>query len=167
MPLTELGFAAALFYGLIYLLVAFAVFVVACGVGRSANPTMDDLAGLYTRAPLLGVLLLAGLFGLAGVTPTPGFAGKWFLFSAAMESGFFWLVLIGAVNATISLYCYLRVVRAAYQTVEPEESLPPLRVSPTYQLASYLTLALIGCTGIYPGPLWDLCQGAARAALGT
>ncbi|HRE88323.1 MAG TPA: proton-conducting transporter membrane subunit [Myxococcota bacterium] len=82
-----------------------------------------SLAGLYRRAPLIGVVLLAGLFGLAGVPPTPGFTGKWFLFSAAMDDGYFWVVLIGAVNATISLYYYLRVVKAAYQTTEEPPAL--------------------------------------------
>jgi len=165
MTLSELGFAAALFYALIYLLVAFGAFVIVCAVGRDGdNPTMDDLAGLYRRAPLLGVLLLAAMFGLAGVPPTPGFAGKWFLFSAAMDGGYFAIVLIGAVNATISLYYYLRVVRAAYQTTT--EAPPPLPLSLGYRLATWATLGLITFTGVYPGPLWELCEGAARAVLG-
>lgn len=164
MTLTELGMAAAIFYGLVYLVVAFATFLAVCSVGADGqNPTLASLAGLYRRAPLIGVVLLAGLFGLAGVPPTPGFAGKWFLFSAAMEGGYFWVVLIGAVNATVSLYYYLKVVKAAYQTAP--EGAAPLTVSPSYRLASWAAMALIVFVGFYPGPLWELAQGAARALL--
>ncbi len=164
MTLSELGMAAAIFYGLVYLVLAFSAFVAVCSVGGDGhNPTLASLAGLYRRAPLIGVLLLAGLFGLAGVPPTPGFAGKWFLFSAAMEDGHFWVVLIGAVNATISLYYYLKVVKAAYQTT-PDE-LAPLPVSASYKLAAWSALALVAFIGFYPGPLWALAQGAAKALL--
>lgn len=162
MTLSELGMAAAIFYGLVYLVMAFSAFVAVCSVGGDGhNPTLASLAGLYRRAPLIGALLLAGLFGLAGVPPTPGFTGKWFLFSSAMEGGHFWVVLIGAVNATISLYYYLKVVKAAYQTT-PEQG-APLRVSPSYKLAAWGALALVAFIGFYPGPLWTLAQGAARA----
>jgi len=161
MTLNDLGAAAAIFYGLVYMLVAFATFLVVCVVGSDGhNPTLSSLAGLYRRAPLIGVLLLAGLFGLAGVPPTPGFTGKWFLFSAAMDDGHFWVVLIGAVNATISLYYYLRVVKAAYQTTEEA---PALVVSMPNRLAAWLVMAAILAIGVYPGPLWSLAQGAARA----
>lgn len=161
MTLNELGAAAAIFYGLVYLLVAFATFLVVCVVGADGkNPNLTSLAGLYRRAPLIGVVLLAGLFGLAGVPPTPGFTGKWFLFSAAMDDGYFWVVLIGAVNATISLYYYLRVVKAAYQTTEEA---PVLEVSLSNRVGAYLVMAGIVVVGVYPGPLWSLAQGAAKA----
>ncbi len=161
MTLNDFGAAAAVFYGLVYMLVAFATFLVVCVVGGDGhNPTLTSLAGLYRRAPLIGVLLLAGLFGLAGVPPTPGFTGKWFLFSAAMDDGHFWVVLIGAVNATISLYYYLRVVKAAYQTTDDA---PPLVVSLPNRLAAWLAMAAIVFVGVYPGPLWTLAQGAAKA----
>jgi len=161
MTLNDFGAAAAIFYGLVYMLVAFATFLVVCVVGSDGhNPTLTSLAGLYRRAPLIGVLLLAGLFGLAGVPPTPGFTGKWFLFSAAMDDGHFWVVLIGAVNATISLYYYLRVVKAAYQTTDDA---PALVVSLPNRLAAWLAMATIVFVGVYPGPLWTLAQGAAKA----
>lgn len=165
MTLNELGAAAAIFYGLIYLVVAFATFLAVSQVGQGDNPSVASLAGLYKRAPLVGVLLLAGLFGLAGVPPTPGFSGKWFLFSAAMDSGHFWVVLVGAVNATISLYYYLRVVRAAYQTVgtDSAEDVAPMSVSVPYRIAAWSAMALIVVVGVYPGPLWTLAQGAAKA----
>ncbi len=166
MTLSEFGMAASIFYGLVYLVVAFAAFLAVCSVGSDGtNPTLASLGGLYRRAPLVGVVLLAGVFGLAGIPPTPGFTGTWFLFSAAMEDHQFWVVLIGAVNATISLYYYLRVVKAAYQTVPGE--VQPLAVSPSYKLAAWAAMALVAFIGFYPGPLWSLAQGAAKALLAT
>ena len=63
--------------------------------------------------------LILGIFALAGVPPSIGFTGKLLLFTSAMNSGYFWLVLIGAVNGTMSLYYYLKVVYAAYFTDDP------------------------------------------------
>ena len=167
LTLTELGMAAAVFYGLVYLVVAFAAFLAVVVVSTDGeNPSLESLAGLYRRAPLVGVVLLAGMFGLAGVPPTPGFTGKWFLFSAALNSHYFWLVLIGAVNATISLYYYLRVVKYAYQTVPDAEVQAPLKVALPTQPAAWAAMALIAVIGFYPGPLWDLARGAAKALLG-
>lgn len=177
---SELGLAAALFYGLIYVPIAFCPFLVVCAVGRRDNPTLASVAGLYRRSPLLAVVLLIGMFGLAGIPPTPGFAGKWFLFSAALERGMFWLVLVGAINATISLYYYLQVVKAAYlpppgaqgehtQNGHAEgdhaQADDPVPAGAAYVLAAACALIILAVTGFYPGPLWDLAQAAAAAAL--
>jgi len=170
LTLSEMGMAAAIFYGLTYLVIAFAAFLAVVAVSpKGENPSLESLKGLYRRAPLVGVVLLAGMFGLAGVPPTPGFTGKWFVFSAALDSHYFWLVLIGAVNATISLYYYLRVVRYAYQTVPDgdAEGSAPMKVALPTQLAAWVAMAIIAVVGFYPGPLWDLARGAAKVLLGA
>ena len=61
--------------------------------------------------------MMLGLFSLAGIPPLSGFVGKFFLFSVASKAGFHWLVAVAAVNSTISLYYYLRIVRQMY--IEP------------------------------------------------
>jgi NADH-quinone oxidoreductase subunit N len=61
--------------------------------------------------------MMLGLFSLAGIPPLSGFVGKFFLFSIASKAGLHWLVAVAAVNSTISLYYYLRVVRQMY--IEP------------------------------------------------
>lgn len=170
LTLSELGMAAAIFYVLTYLIIAFAAFLAVVAVSpKGENPSLESLKGLYRRAPLVGVVLLAGMFGLAGVPPTPGFSGKWFIFSAALDSHFFWLVLIGAVNATISLYYYLRVVRYAYQTVPDDDAqgTAPIKVALPTQLAAWIAMAIIIVVGFYPGPLWELARGAAKVLLGS
>ncbi len=168
---TKVGVAAAIFYVMVYVPIAFCPFLVVCAIGRDGtNPTLESIAGLHRRSPLMAVVLLIGMFGLAGIPPTPGFVGKWFLFSAALDSGWFWLVLVGAVNATISLYYYLVVVKAAYLSPKASENsgenadsaLPDLpSPSPTLVVAAAVAILVIAVAGFYPAPLWDLARDAA------
>ncbi|MBD90827.1 MAG: NADH-quinone oxidoreductase subunit N [Deltaproteobacteria bacterium] len=162
LTLSHTGMSAAIFYGVIYLAMGLCAFTVVCALGADGAPvTFDSLAGLHKRSPFLGALLLVGLFGLAGIPPTPGFAGKWFLFAAALEQGHFWLVLIAAINATISLYYYLIVVKAAYTTEAADEE---ALVAPTAVLAAGgLSMALVVYFGLFPGELWTMAEAAATA----
>ena len=162
---TALGVASTVFYILTYVPIAFAAFLVVCVLGRDGrNPSKADLAGLYQRSPLLALTLLVSMFGLAGIPPTAGFAGKWFLFSAAIDSGLYWLVFVGAVNATVSLYYYLQIIKEAYLTPPTDDS--KLRLAPASKLAAWITLALILFIGCYPRPVWEWAEAAARAAFG-
>jgi NADH-quinone oxidoreductase subunit N len=164
--LTEIGLAAAIFYGIVYLAITLLTFVVVCALGEDgSNPSIEGLGGLWQRSPLLALLLLVAIFGLAGIPPTAGFAGKWFLFSAALESGHFALVLIAAINSTVALYYYLLVIRAAY--LAPAEGRPPLVPRPRYVIAGTLAAVVVLVAGVYPGPLWALAREAsARLVLG-
>ena len=164
--MTELGVASAVFYVLTYVPVVFCAFVVVSVLGADgSNPTRASLAGLYQRSPLLLVTLLVGMFGLAGIPPTVGFAGKWFLFSAAIDSGYFWLALIGAVNATVSLYYYLSVIKEAILT-PPDENAPAIRVPPAAALAAWIAIGLTLAIGFYPRWVWELAESAAKALVG-
>jgi len=165
--LSAMGVSAAVFYALTYVPVVFCVFVVVSVLGSDgSNPTRASLAGLYSRSPLLLVTLLVGMFGLAGIPPTVGFAGKWFLFSAAIDSGYLWLVVVGAVNATISLYYYLSVVKEAILTPAPDDA-PAVRISPAVALAVWLAIGLTLVVGFYPRWVWELAEGAGRALIGA
>ncbi len=159
---TKLGAAAAIFYVLTYVPIVFCAFLVVAAVSsHGENPSIKDLSGLYKRSPFLALILLAAMFGLAGIPPTPGLAGKWFLFSAAIDAGYLWLVVVAALNATVSLYYYLHVVKEAY--LSPPESRPSIQLSPAYKVAGIVGLALIFFTGFYPAPVWSLAEGAAQA----
>jgi len=156
------GFAAALFYGLLYLLMNAAAFLVVARVGADGtNPSLEDLRGLHRRSPLLAATLLLAVFALAGVPPTAGFIGKWFLFRAAMMEGYWWLVLLGAVNATVSIYYYLVVVKHAY--LLPAEEEKPVHLTLGDKALAYGLCAAIVVLGVWPTPVYDR---AVRAAAG-
>jgi NADH-quinone oxidoreductase subunit N len=112
------GVPAMLFYMLVYMLTNLAVF--ACIIwyaNETGREQINDYRGLSRTNPLIALAMMLGLFSLAGIPPLSGFVGKFFLFSIASKAGLHWLVAVAAVNSTISLYYYLRVVRQMY--IEP------------------------------------------------
>jgi NADH-quinone oxidoreductase subunit N len=158
---SEHGVASAIYYAVIYVPIVFCVFLIVSVLGRDgSNPTRSSIAGLYARSPLLALTLLVGMFALAGIPPTSGFLGKWFLFSAAIESDMLWLVLVGAINATVSLYYYLRVIKEAYLTPPADET--PIRMSPATTIAAGLAITLVLFLGFYPRPVWEMAETAAK-----
>jgi NADH-quinone oxidoreductase subunit N len=162
---SELGVASAVFYALVYVPIVFCAFLVVCVLGADgSNPSKASLAGLHKRSPVLALTLMVGMFGLAGIPPTVGFAGKWFLFTAAIERELFWLVLVAAINVTVSLYYYLLIIREAYLAPADDES--PIRLSPIVTATAWLAMALVLGAGFYPGPLWELAERAARMIAG-
>ena len=112
---TTLGMATVIYFMLIYIfsnLGAFGVVSVISDYSKKEN--IDDYNGLYHTNPKLSLVMMLSLFSLAGIPPIAGFFGKFFLFTAAAEQGYYWLVLIAVINATISLYYYLVVVKAMF-----------------------------------------------------
>jgi len=81
---------------------------------RADKFTLEDYNGLYTTNPKLAFLMTLALFSLAGIPPFAGFFSKFFIFAAAFESGFHLLVFIALINTILSLYYYLKIVKAMY-----------------------------------------------------
>jgi NADH-quinone oxidoreductase subunit N len=97
----------------------------------------------------MALAMMVALFSLAGIPPLSGFVGKFFLFSIASQAGFHWLVAVAAVNSTISLYYYLRVVRQMY--IEPAgEEARTLPVSWKLALTQAVLLTGVLLLGIVP-----------------
>jgi NADH-quinone oxidoreductase subunit N len=157
------GFAAAVFYALAYLTMTFICLLVLVRVASDGRDlAIADLAGLHRRSPLLSMALMAGIFSLGGIPPTIGFTGKFLVFTAAMERGYFPLVLIAMINVAVSLYYYIQVVRAAF-VAQPEQELPPIRLSrPIAILTAGMIVVIVG-GGIFPRYLFTLASAAARA----
>jgi NADH-quinone oxidoreductase subunit N len=80
----------------------------------SGKVTVDDYNGLYKTNPKLSLVMMLALFSLAGIPPLAGFFGKFFLFTAVAESGFYVLLGVAVLNTVISLYYYLLVVKAMF-----------------------------------------------------
>ncbi len=111
----QLGMASVIYYILVYIFSNLGAFgVVAAISNATGKESIDDYNGLYRTNPKLSLVMTLALFSLAGIPPVAGFFGKFFLFTAAAQKGFYALVLIAVLNTIISLYYYLLVVKAMF-----------------------------------------------------
>jgi len=111
----QLGMASVIYYILVYIFSNLAAFGVVAAISNAkGKENIDEYNGLYQTNPGLSLIMLLGLFSLAGIPPFAGFFGKFFLFTAAAQKGFYILVLIAVMNTIISLYYYLLVVKAMF-----------------------------------------------------
>ena len=109
------GMTSLVFYVLVYIAANLGAFGVINVIEQKAGKIeMNDYNGLYQSNPKLSFLLTLALFSLAGIPPFAGFFSKFFIFAAAFSEGFYLLVFIALVNTIISLYYYLRIVKAMY-----------------------------------------------------
>jgi NADH-quinone oxidoreductase subunit N len=162
---SEKGYAGAIFYAFAYLAMTYACFLVVVKVACDGeNVTLDGLAGLHRRSPLLAMTLLLGVFSLGGIPPTIGFTGKFLVFVAAVEKGLFYLVLIGMINVVVSLYYYALIVKAAYLT-PPKETAGSIVLSPAMTGLTLVIGLIIVAGGLFPGQLYDLAIDAAKALI--
>jgi NADH-quinone oxidoreductase subunit N len=165
LSMNQTGYSGAIFYAVALLVMKYTAFLVVVKVADDdRNLQIAQLAGLHQRSPLLAMALMVSIFSLAGIPPTIGFTGKLFLFVAAMEQGYFTLVLIAMINVVISLYYYLLVLKAAY-LVEPDEQLPQLRLSPAVKVLTGALIAAMVTVGIFPTYVLRLAEAASRALL--
>jgi len=165
LTMSKLGYSSVIYYALAYLILNFACFMVLITTSeKGKNVAIDDFNGLYSRAPLLAMTLLLGVFGLAGLPPTGGFTSKFLVFIAAIEKGYFWLVVFAMVNVTISLYYYINVVKAAYLN-PPAEGSEKIKISVPLRLLNYVVIIIILWLGLYPATLLDRARTAAEAVL--
>jgi NADH-quinone oxidoreductase subunit N len=111
----QLGMASVIYYVLVYIFSNLGAFGVVTAISNATGKeNIDDYNGLYLTNPGLSLVMTLALFSLAGIPPVAGFFGKFFLFTAAAEKGFYMLVLIAVLNTIISLYYYLLVVKAMF-----------------------------------------------------
>jgi NADH-quinone oxidoreductase subunit N len=148
----DLAVPAMLYYMLIYVTTNLAAF--ACIVwyaNETGKEQINDYKGLSRTNPLIALSMMLALFSLAGIPPLSGFVGKFFLFSIASKVGFHWLVAVAAVNSTISLYYYLRIVRQMY--IEPADEnarrLPITRMLASTILVLNLAVIFLGIIPVF------------------
>jgi len=149
LALSKDGYAAAMFYITVYLIMNMAAFYVIVILSKKGeNILVGDLAGLVKKAPLLAVTIGLAAFSLAGIPPTGGFTGKLFLFTSAFQSGHLAIVVIGAVNTVISIFYYLNIVRMSFSKEAAVSE--PLKLTSHEQTLCYIFIFLILYLGIYP-----------------
>lgn len=129
------GVTSVVYFILIYLFSNLAIFgvisIISTGTGKESA---DDYKGLYTSNPGLALVMALGLFSLAGIPPTAGFFGKLFLLTAGAKQLNWPLIIIASLNLIISLYYYLRIVRAMFIDTSPEP-IPSLEFSWSTKIA--------------------------------
>ncbi len=161
LSMSQLGYSSVIFYAMALLVMKFTAFLVVVKVADDGrNLQIAQLAGLHRRSPLLAMALMVSVLSLAGIPPTIGFTGKFLVFAAAMEKGYFTLVLIAMINVVISLYYYLLILKAAYMQ-EPAETQAPLHVSPPVKILAGLLVCVMVVAGIFPRYLIELASAAA------
>lgn len=157
----SLGNGSVLFYLLVYTFTTAGAFGAVLLLERNGREAVQlaDYGGLATRHPVLAAALSVFLLSLIGIPPTAGFVGKFYLFGAAVKSGYVWLAVIGVLNSAVAAYYYLRLIVFMYMR-EPEGA--PTVLAPSFSGALALVVAIWGVVqlGVAPGPLFDLAQAA-------
>lgn len=150
------GTAALIYYVITYALASLGAFGVLGTLESEGIDRIADLAGLSKRAPGLSLCLMVFALSLAGIPPLSGFFAKFYIFTAAVQSephlGLLWLVLLAVAMSAVSLYYYLKVLKAAYVT-PPSPDAGPLRVSLITRVTIWVIAALVVLLGCAPGLL--------------
>ena len=144
---TQDGMATVIYFMLIYIFSNLGAFGVVLAIeNATGKEEIPDYDGLYRTNPRLSLVMLLSLFSLAGIPPVAGFFGKFFLFTAAASQGFYLLVFIAVVNAVISLYYYLLVVKAMFIN-KNEQAISRIESDLMTQLGLVICVAGIFVTG--------------------
>ena len=156
------GQSAILYYLLVYTLMNIGAFGVISYFGRSNREERLSFAsyrGLGYSHPFAALAMAAFMFSLAGIPPTGGFLGKFYLFAAAVKADMIPLVVIAVLNAVISVYYYLRLVVNLYMRDAEEELIVD---KPSAGLVAALLLALLGVIwlGVAPNSVVTLFNAA-------
>jgi NADH-quinone oxidoreductase subunit N len=158
------GVSSVLFYLLTYTVSTAGAFgaLILCGRRGAEAVSYEDLAGIGRRHPPAALAFSLFLVSLAGLPPTAGFFGKWFIFRAAIDSGFYTLTVIAFLNSVVGVYYYLRVMVFMYMR-EPAAGAPfatPMR-SGYVTAALLLSAILVILLGIVPSQSLDMAIKAA------
>jgi NADH-quinone oxidoreductase subunit N len=152
-----LAASSILYYLTAYALMSLGSFTVLMAVTRTGEQryTFRNFTGLSATNPWLAAVMALFMFALAGFPPTAGFSGKFYLFSAAVEAGYYKLAILGMLTSVVSVYYYARVVIAMYMQ-EPGGEQRVIHVSPTVIATLAITVFGVLYMGIFPGGLMRL-----------
>jgi NADH-quinone oxidoreductase subunit N len=164
--LSDRGISAALFYLMAYSVMNLGAFTIITVLSRSEDKLvkLTDYAGLAAKRPGLAALLSLFLLSLAGVPGTAGFAGKFFIFRAAVESGLLWLTVIGVITTVVSFYYYLSVIVQMYMQ-PPAEEFKNLHSARSWNIAVLIAATGALYLGILPTRVLEWTASAALSLL--
>jgi NADH-quinone oxidoreductase subunit N len=155
------GKAAILFYLLVYAVTNLGALgiVALLGTPQNEHDQLRDFAGLWNSRPALAALMTIFLLSLGGFPPTAGFVGKWYIFTAAVQEGHYWLAIIGVLTSVVSVFFYLRIVVMMYMSEEAPsaEAGRPLISAPAMAGLALATIAVL-YLGVLPTRVLDLAR---------
>ena len=159
------GYASAMFYVSVYVLMTLAAFGMILLLSRKGFEAekLDDLKGLNQRSPWVAFLMLIVMFSMAGVPPTLGFYAKFTVLQAALQAGFVWLVVFAVLMAVIGAFYYLRIVKLMYFD-EPQDHSPIAAQLDMKVVLSINAFALL-VLGLMPQQLMNICAYAITTSL--
>ena len=150
------GLASVMIYLALYSFMTLGAFAVIGMLrkGEHEGEEIEDFTGLAKRQPLAAFLMLVFMVSLAGIPPTAGFIGKFYVFMAAVDAGLAWLAAIALLFAAVSAYYYMRVVMVMYMR-EPDPAAVAPRLVASQALSFVLACAIVGVIlfGLFPNSL--------------
>ena len=142
------GQSSVVYFVLIYVFSNLAAFGVAAAIAsQSGKENIDEYKGLYQTNPFLCWVFALALFSLAGIPPTAGFFGKLFLLTAGASKANYLFIGIAALNMIVSLYYYLRVIRAMFME-KNEQPIEKIKIHPSVKLGLMICAAGIILVGL-------------------
>ena len=154
------GTFGVMLYMLIYAFMNLGAFGMIIQIRRSGleGDEIQDFSGLAKRNPMAAFIMLLFMFSLAGIPPTAGFVGKFYIFMAAVQADLVWLAVLGVIGSAMSAYFYLKVVMVMYMK-EPEGDVVLSFSGPAVVALAVAAVAVI-VLGVYPGPVLDFTNQA-------
>lgn len=155
------GSAASIYFLIIYIFSNLAAFGIVSMVSvQTGKENISDFNGFYKKNPVLGWVLALAMFSLAGIPPTAGFFGKMFLVTAGAINGNYLLIAFATLNMVVSLFYYLRVVKAIF--INPNENpMEAIRGSLSVKIALGICMIGVVATGFYSG-IYDYIVAALK-----
>jgi NADH-quinone oxidoreductase subunit N len=153
---TQIGYSAALFYSLTYVIMAAGAFGVLIALSdEEQGDQLEDLKGLSQRNPWLAGIMLFIMLGMAGIPPWVGFFAKLDIINAVVDAGFAGFAVVMVLTSVIGAFYYLRVIWFMYfeKALESKAIIVSKDIGAVLSLNGLLILAL----GLFPGALMQLC----------
>jgi len=159
--LTDQGLQAILFYLLVYSIMNLGAFLFVVAINNSLKSEhLSDYAGLGFRAPWASATMVIFLFSLTGLPPTAGFIGKFYLFAEVMRQEWYWLAIVGVLNSVVSLFYYMKIVKAMYFTQAADDA-PVVKVPVMHMIC----LAVLAVPTLVLGLYWGQVKALADQAV--
>jgi NADH-quinone oxidoreductase subunit N len=159
---TPQGISAMIIYIAVYLFMNLGAFFSAIMLANKfGTESINDMKGFGYRAPFLCVSFGIFLFSLTGVPLTAGFIGKFYIFSALINSGYVWLALIGLLNSVVSLYYYVKILKNMF-LIQPAGNAAKETFGIAYNIILIILIVPTIILGVYFGPLTKFAEYSSQ-----